>query len=236
MELHAVSIKRPDGLNVIAGHAHFIKTVEDIHEALVGTSSHLRFGLAFFEASGPCVVRRSGNDDELVTLAVDAAQAIAAGHTFVVLMRLALAGNRPVRHTRSDRARCHLVVRTGPLRWSRSGGHRRSRSRGRTRVHGCDPHYRPDPEVARGLARSSTHLVRREADVPRPDPTTDRWSIGVSLLAGGTGVAVALLARDVVVGVAVGTAFFAVVTRLVKAGSALLSGGGRRGTVGGPGE
>lgn len=87
MELHAVSIERPDGLNVIVGHAHFIKTVEDIHEALVGTSPHLRFGLAFCEASGPCLVRRSGNDDELVSLSVTAAQAIAAGHTFVVFVR-----------------------------------------------------------------------------------------------------------------------------------------------------
>jgi adenosine/AMP kinase len=87
MELHAVSIARPDGLNVIVGHAHFIKTVEDIHEALIGTSPHLRFGLAFCEASGPCLVRRSGNDDELVTLAINAAQSIAAGHTFVVFVR-----------------------------------------------------------------------------------------------------------------------------------------------------
>lgn len=87
MELHAVSIERPDGLNVIVGHAHFIKTVEDIHEALVGASPHLRFGLAFCEASGSCLIRRSGNDDELVGLATSAAQAIAAGHTFVVFVR-----------------------------------------------------------------------------------------------------------------------------------------------------
>jgi hypothetical protein len=87
MELHAVPIERPEGLNVIVGHAHFIKTVEDVHEALAGTSPHLRFGLAFCEASGPCLVRRSGNDDELVTLAITAAEAIAAGHTFVVFVR-----------------------------------------------------------------------------------------------------------------------------------------------------
>ena len=87
MELHAVPIERPEGLNVIVGHAHFIKTVEDVHEALAGASPHLRFGLAFCEASGPCLVRRSGNDDELVTLAIAAARAIAAGHTFVVFVR-----------------------------------------------------------------------------------------------------------------------------------------------------
>src|ERR687892_134986 len=66
VELHTIAIERPEGLNVIVGHAHFVKTVEDIHEALVGTSPYLRFGLAFCEASGPCLVRRSGNDDELI--------------------------------------------------------------------------------------------------------------------------------------------------------------------------
>ncbi len=87
MELHAVPIERPEGLNVIVGHAHFIKTVEDIHEALAGASPHLRFGLAFCEASGPCLVRRSGNDDELIELARRTAESVAAGHTFVVFLR-----------------------------------------------------------------------------------------------------------------------------------------------------
>lgn len=87
MELHAVPIDKPDDLNVIIGQAHFIKTVEDLHEALVGTSPHLRFGVAFCEASGPCLVRRTGNDDELIELATRNAQAIAAGHTFIVLLR-----------------------------------------------------------------------------------------------------------------------------------------------------
>lgn len=87
MELHAVPIEKPDDLNVIIGQAHFIKTVEDVHEALVGSSPHLRFGVAFCEASGPCLIRRTGNDDELTSLATRNAQAIAAGHTFVVLLR-----------------------------------------------------------------------------------------------------------------------------------------------------
>jgi hypothetical protein len=87
MELHAVPIERPEGLNVIVGHAHFIKTVEDIHEALAGTSPHLRFGLAFCEASGACLVRRSGNDDELIELATRTAESVAAGHSFVVFLR-----------------------------------------------------------------------------------------------------------------------------------------------------
>ncbi len=87
MELTAVPVERPDDLNVIVGQAHFIKTVEDLHEALAGTSPQLRFGVAFCEASGPCLIRRSGNDDELVGLAVRNAEAIGAGHSFVVFLR-----------------------------------------------------------------------------------------------------------------------------------------------------
>ncbi|MES4792417.1 MAG: hypothetical protein C4321_04995, partial [Chloroflexota bacterium] len=87
MELSSVRIEKPDDLNVIVGQAHFVKTVEDLHEALVGTSPHLRFGIAFCEASGPCLVRRSGNDDELCELAVRNALAIGAGHVFVVFVR-----------------------------------------------------------------------------------------------------------------------------------------------------
>ncbi len=80
-------IDKPDELNVVIGQSHFIKTVEDLHEALVGVSPHLRFGLAFCEASGPRLVRRSGNDDALVELATENALAIAAGHSFVVFLR-----------------------------------------------------------------------------------------------------------------------------------------------------
>jgi adenosine/AMP kinase len=87
MELTAVPIEKPDDLNVIIGQSHFVKTVEDLHEALAGNSPHLRFGIAFCEASGPCLVRRSGNDEELVALAVRSALAIGAGHAFVVFLR-----------------------------------------------------------------------------------------------------------------------------------------------------
>jgi uncharacterized protein len=87
MESTAVPIERPDDLNVIVGQAHFIKTVEDLHEALAGTSPHLRFGIAFCEASGPCLIRRSGNDAELVKLAIRNAEAIGAGHCFIVFLR-----------------------------------------------------------------------------------------------------------------------------------------------------
>ncbi|MGO4618067.1 adenosine-specific kinase [Nocardia sp. 2YAB30] len=87
MELTAVQIDKPDNLNVIIGQAHFIKTVEDLHEALVGVGPHLRFGLAFCEASGPCLVRYSGNDDDLVELATKNAVAVGAGHSFIVFLR-----------------------------------------------------------------------------------------------------------------------------------------------------
>jgi adenosine/AMP kinase len=88
MELRTVRIERPDDANVIVGQAHFIKTVEDLHEALAGASPQLRFGVAFCESSGPRLVRRSGNDAELVEIATRNAQAIGAGHAFVVVLRL----------------------------------------------------------------------------------------------------------------------------------------------------
>jgi uncharacterized protein len=82
-----VSIEKPDDVNVVIGQAHFIKTVEDLHEAMVGVSASLRFGLAFCEASGPRLVRRTGNDTELIELATRNALAIAAGHCFVIFLR-----------------------------------------------------------------------------------------------------------------------------------------------------
>ncbi|HXF73795.1 MAG TPA: adenosine-specific kinase [Actinomycetota bacterium] len=87
MELSTVRIEKPDDLNLVLGQSHFIKTVEDLHEALVGASPHLRFGIAFCESSGPRLVRWSGNDDELVRLAIRNAQAIGAGHCFIVFLR-----------------------------------------------------------------------------------------------------------------------------------------------------
>ncbi len=92
MELSVVPLEKPDDQNVIIGQSHFIKTVEDLHEALAGISPHLRFGIAFCEASGPCLIRRSGNDDDLLHLAVINAEAIGAGHSFVIF----LSGGYPV--------------------------------------------------------------------------------------------------------------------------------------------
>src|SRR5215218_6192942 len=86
MELLVVPIENPEGLNLVLGQSHFIKTVEDLHEALAGSSPHLRFGLAFCESSGPRLVRRSGNDDELIELATRNALVIGAGHSFLVFL------------------------------------------------------------------------------------------------------------------------------------------------------
>ncbi len=87
LELSTVPIEKPDDLNVIIGQAHFIKAVEDLHERLAESSPHLRFGLAFCEASGPCLIRRSGNDPELVALAARNAESIGCGHSFIVFIR-----------------------------------------------------------------------------------------------------------------------------------------------------
>jgi uncharacterized protein len=87
MELHVVPIDKPGDVNLILGQAHFIKTVEDLHETLAQSSAALRFGVAFCESSGPRLVRRSGNDDDLVQLAVAAAQQVGAGHCFVIMLR-----------------------------------------------------------------------------------------------------------------------------------------------------
>ena len=87
MELHAVRLEIPAEGNIIVGQSHFIKTVEDIHEAIVNTVPQMKFGIAFNEASGYCLTRVDGNDDELQSLAARNATAIAAGHVFVVALR-----------------------------------------------------------------------------------------------------------------------------------------------------
>jgi adenosine/AMP kinase len=86
MELSVVPIDKPEALNFILGQSHFIKTVEDLHEALVSAVPGIKFGLAFCEASGACLIRHSGTDDILRELAVKNAQAIAAGHSFIVFL------------------------------------------------------------------------------------------------------------------------------------------------------
>jgi adenosine/AMP kinase len=87
MELKIVPLEIPENGNVILGQSHFIKTVEDIYEAIVNTVPQMKFGVAFNEASGPCLTRVDGNDDALKAMAARNASALAAGHTFNVVMR-----------------------------------------------------------------------------------------------------------------------------------------------------
>ncbi len=86
MQLVTVRIEKPEAINFILGQTHFIKSVEDIHEALVGAVHGIKFGVAFCEASGKCLVRWSGTDDSMVELARKNAGAIAAGHSFVLFL------------------------------------------------------------------------------------------------------------------------------------------------------
>jgi adenosine/AMP kinase len=87
MDLHVVSVDKPEEMNFVFGQSHFVKTVEDLYEALVGASPHLKFGVAFCESSGPRLVRRAGNDDELIEIATRNALAVGAGHTFFIFVR-----------------------------------------------------------------------------------------------------------------------------------------------------
>jgi adenosine/AMP kinase len=87
MELKRVKMEIPEGTNVIFGQTHFIKTVEDLFELMVGTLPKSRFGLAFCEASGACLIRVEGNDEEMKDVATRNAQAVAAGHTFILMLR-----------------------------------------------------------------------------------------------------------------------------------------------------
>jgi len=86
MNLTTVNIEKPEAINFILGQTHFIKSVEDIHEALVGAVPGIKFGLAFCEASGKCLVRWSGTDAPMIELAKNNAQAIGAGHSFIVFL------------------------------------------------------------------------------------------------------------------------------------------------------
>ena len=87
MELKTIQLSIPRGSNIILGQSHFIKTTEDLYEIVVGACSHAKFGVAFCEASGPCLIRVDGNEPELKRAAAESAQSIGAGHTFVLLMR-----------------------------------------------------------------------------------------------------------------------------------------------------
>ena len=102
MELKTVQMEIPEGANLILGQTHFIKTAEDLYEVMVNAMPEIQFGLAFCEASGPCLIRAEGNDAALKTAAVRNAQALGAGHTFVVLIRNAFPVNvlNEIKHCR----------------------------------------------------------------------------------------------------------------------------------------
>ena len=87
MELKVVKMEIPEGANIVIGQTHFIKSVEDLYEVMVGHVPNAKFGIAFCEASGACLVRTEGNDKELIDIAVKNASSLASGHTFVILMK-----------------------------------------------------------------------------------------------------------------------------------------------------
>jgi adenosine/AMP kinase len=87
MTLKTIALKKPDDVNIILGHTHFIKSVEDLYEAIVQTAPAMQFGIAFSEASGPALVRYVGNNEELVELARSNVLELGAGHTFLIAMR-----------------------------------------------------------------------------------------------------------------------------------------------------
>lgn len=87
MDIKTVKIEMPEDANIIIGQTHFIKSIEDLYEAIINTSAQIEFGIAFNEASGVCLVRKDGNNEELIRLAVTAAEKIGAGHIFVIYMK-----------------------------------------------------------------------------------------------------------------------------------------------------
>jgi len=86
MELKVIKIEKPDEMNFILGHSHFIKTIEDIYEVMIGSMPNIKFGIGFCESSGPCLVRYEGNDEKLIELAKKNALNIGAGHAFIIFM------------------------------------------------------------------------------------------------------------------------------------------------------
>jgi uncharacterized protein len=87
MELINIRLSIPEGCNIIVGQSHFIKTIEDLYEGVVTGCPHAKFGIAFCEASGPCLIRVEGNDEELKRIAAENAMSMGAGHTFVILLK-----------------------------------------------------------------------------------------------------------------------------------------------------
>lgn len=93
MEIKTVRVNIPEGCNIILGQTHFIKTAEDLYEIIVTTVPQAKFGIAFTEASGPCLIRTEGNDDELIAACAKNLQSIGAGHVFCIILKNAFPVN-----------------------------------------------------------------------------------------------------------------------------------------------
>ena len=111
MEIKSIRLSVPDGSNIIVGQSHFIKSIEDLYEILVTSCPHSRFGAAFCEASGPCLIRVEGNDETLKKIAAENAMSIGAGHTFVILMQDAFPIN-VLNAVKSCSEVCHVFCAT----------------------------------------------------------------------------------------------------------------------------
>lgn len=112
MEVKNIKIEKPEAINFILGQSHFIKTVEDIHEVMVSTVPGIKFGLAFCEASGKCLVRWTGTDDEMIALAKENAMAIRAGHTFIIFLAEGFFPINVLNQIKSVPEVCHIYCAT----------------------------------------------------------------------------------------------------------------------------
>jgi adenosine/AMP kinase len=111
MEIKSVRLSVPEGCNIIVGQSHFIKSIEDLYEVIVTSCPHSKFGAAFCESSGPCLIRVEGNEEDLKKTAAENAMSMGAGHTFVVLMRDAFPIN-VLNAVKSCSEVCHVFCAT----------------------------------------------------------------------------------------------------------------------------
>ena len=111
MELSSIRMEKPEGLNIVIGQSHFIKTAEDIYEAVVNAVPSAKFGVAFCEASSKCLVRVEGNDDEMERIAAKNALALSAGHTFFIALKDAYPVNI-LNALRNVPELCHVICAT----------------------------------------------------------------------------------------------------------------------------
>jgi len=118
MDITTVTVPIPEGCNIILGQTHFIKTAEDLYEIIAGAVPGAKFGIAFTEASGPCLVRTEGNDDELIRSCASTLQSIGAGHVFCILLRNVFPVNVLNQVKNCPRSAMSSAPRRMPWRWS----------------------------------------------------------------------------------------------------------------------